>query len=97
MTLLDATFQYVGIPKLREVPLAILSQLHPVPASYLKQLAEDQELFKDLPQSVKQQVRSPETHLFQVATLFPIHASSNVLPIMTSHTYDLGTLPMALA
>lgn len=45
-----------GLPQLREVPLAVLGRLKPVPAAFLKQLATDKELFHDLPQNVQQEV-----------------------------------------
>lgn len=57
VTALHACFPYVRIPALREIPLAVLARLHPVPAAYLKQLAEDTDLFGELPLNVQQQVR----------------------------------------
>ena len=55
--LLELSFAYVGLPQLRDVPLAVLGRLQPVPAAFLKQLATDQELFQDLPLNVQQEVR----------------------------------------
>ena len=55
--LLSASFPYVGIPELRDIPLAVLAQLHPVPPEFLKQLANDKDLFADLPSGVQSQVR----------------------------------------
>lgn len=52
----QASFPYVGIADLRAVPLAVLSRLQPVPASFLKQLATDRDLFWDLPVGVQRQV-----------------------------------------
>ena len=54
--LLELSFAYVGLPQLRDIPLAVLGQLQPVPAAFLKQLATDQELFQDLPLNVQQEV-----------------------------------------
>ncbi len=56
--LLELSFAYVGLPQLRDIPLAVLGQLQPVPAAFLKQLATDQELFQDLPLNVQQEVRN---------------------------------------
>ncbi len=58
VALLGACFAYVGLPELREVPLAVLGQLRPVPATFLKQLATDRELFADLPPAVQREARS---------------------------------------
>ena len=55
--LLELSFAYVGLPRLRDIPLAVLGRLQPVPAAFLKQLATDQELFQDLPLNVQQEVR----------------------------------------
>ena len=54
--LLEASFAYIGLPGLRDVPLAVLGRMRPVPAAFLKQLATDAELFHDLPHSVQQEV-----------------------------------------
>lgn len=56
-TLLARSFPYIGVPELRDIPLSIISQLHPVPPEFLSQLAKDKELFSDLPASVQNQVR----------------------------------------
>lgn len=52
----QASFPYVAIADLRAVPLAVLDRLQPVPATFLKQLATDRELFWDLPPGVQRQV-----------------------------------------
>ena len=57
VALLSACFPYVGLPELREVPLAVLGQLRPVPPTFLKQLATDKDLFADLPPAVQREVR----------------------------------------
>ena len=56
LRLLEERFPFVGISDLRAIPLAILDRLHPVPASFLKQLATDHELFWELPIGVQRQV-----------------------------------------
>lgn len=57
LPLLEASFPFVGIADLRAVPLAVLDALAAVPASFLKQLASDRELFWELPPGVQRQVR----------------------------------------
>lgn len=56
--LLALSFPYIGIPELREIPLAVLDKLHPVPPEFLRQLAKDKDLFADLPTGVQSQVLS---------------------------------------
>ncbi len=58
VVLLEASFAYIGLPQLRDIPLAVLGRLHPVPAAFLKQLATDKELFHELPHNVQQEVRA---------------------------------------
>ncbi|KAK9862457.1 hypothetical protein WJX84_012054 [Apatococcus fuscideae] len=65
LDLLEASFPLVGITALRAIPLAILGRLHPVPVSFLKQLAGDRDLFKDLPRGVQRQVWEREKKLLQ--------------------------------
>lgn len=55
--LLNCSFPYVGVPELRDIPLAVLAQLEPVPPDFLMQLSTDKELFADLPSTVQIQVR----------------------------------------
>ena len=59
VALLSACFPYVGLPELREVPLAVLGQLRPVPPTFLKQLATDKDLFADLPPAVQREGGPP--------------------------------------
>jgi len=49
------------VPELRDVPLAVLGQLNPVPPEFLRQLSKDKELFADLPPRVQSQV-PPHLH-----------------------------------
>ncbi|KAK9843275.1 hypothetical protein WJX74_009608 [Apatococcus lobatus] len=65
LDLLEASFPLVGISALRAIPLAILARLQPVPISYLKQLADDKDLFQDLPRGVQRQVWEREKSLLQ--------------------------------
>lgn len=41
-----------------QVPIEVMNAMTRVPAPYLKQLAEEREIFNELPPAVKQQVRS---------------------------------------
>lgn len=54
--LLSRSFPFIGIPELRDIPLTIISRLHPVPPEFLSQLAKDKDLFSDLPAPVQNQV-----------------------------------------
>ena len=60
LALLNKCFKYISIPELRDLPLAIFSNLPKIPSSYLVQFAltENKELFMELPISVKRQVWS---------------------------------------
>lgn len=40
-----------------QVPIEVMNSMTRVPAPYLKQLAEEREIFNELPATVKQQVR----------------------------------------
>jgi hypothetical protein len=40
------------------VPIEVMNSMTRVPAAYLKQLAEEREIFNELPSAVKQQVRA---------------------------------------
>jgi hypothetical protein len=49
-----------------QVPIEVMHSMARVPAAYLKQLAEEREIFNELPPAVKQQVS-------RAATLRPLH------------------------
>ena len=55
LSLLDASFPYIGIEELKAIPLAALEHLKPVPSSYLKQISRNVELFRQLPVEVQRQ------------------------------------------
>ncbi|BDA45944.1 Negative elongation factor B [Coccomyxa sp. Obi] len=86
ISLLEASFAYVGLPQLREVPLAVLGRLKPVPAAFLKQLATDKELFHELPQNVQQEVWELDRKLLQ----------QHALPLVERYTWETGTVLKAL-
>lgn len=81
LQLLEASFPYIGIADLRAVPLAVLSHLQPVPASFLKQLATDKELFWDLPVGVQRQVWELDKKLLQ----------AHALPLVVGYTFEMAT------
>ena len=56
LLLLEASFPFIGINELKDVPVAVLEMLKPVPPSFLKQLASQPDLFKTLPMGVQRQV-----------------------------------------
>ncbi|CAL5228021.1 g11083 [Coccomyxa viridis] len=84
--LLELSFAYVGLPQLRDIPLAVLGQLQPVPAAFLKQLATDQELFQDLPLNVQQEVWEVDRKMLQ----------QHALPTVEAYGYTTETLLRAL-
>lgn len=78
---LQMTFPFIGISALRAIPLALLERIHPVPATFIKQLAVDRELFWQLPGSVQRQAWELDRKLLQ------IHA----LPLINAYTYEVAT------
>lgn len=79
--LLDETFPYIGIRELKAIPLAILDCLRPVPATFLKLLAQDKELFWELPLGVQQQAWEVDRKLLH----------SHALPLIAAYTYETAT------
>ena len=55
LSLLDASFPYIGIEELKAVPLAVFAHMSPVPSSYLKQVSRDLVIFRQLPVEVQRQ------------------------------------------
>jgi hypothetical protein len=55
--LLAASFAYLAMPDMREVPLAVMSRLERLPPPFLKDLAADTAVFRTLPPGVQRQVR----------------------------------------
>jgi negative elongation factor B len=86
LRLLEATFPFIGISDLRAVPLAVLDRLNPVPASFLKQLAVDRELFWELPAGVQRQAWQLDRGLLQ----------AHALPLVAAYTYETATAMQAL-
>jgi len=62
-SLLEASFAFLGVDELCEVPLSCMAKMQEVPARWLKMLAQDREVFERLPANVKQQVCVGETGL----------------------------------
>ena len=96
--LLELSFAYVGLPQLRDIPLAVLGQLQPVPAAFLKQLATDQDLFQDLPLNVQQEVSSccagSQADSVRVAapSCRKARGDSAFLECWIAHLHTMGTL-----
>ncbi|GAB4814531.1 hypothetical protein N2152v2_001577 [Parachlorella kessleri] len=86
LTLLELSFPFVGISDLRAIPLAVLDRLQPVPATFLKQLSTDRELFGELPLGVQRQVWELDKKLLQ----------SHALPLVWGYTYETATVIRAL-
>lgn len=52
-----------------QVPIEVMNSMTRVPAAYLKQLAEERDIFNELPAAVKQQVRQARASLFPPSPL----------------------------
>jgi hypothetical protein len=63
--LLEETFPFIGIDQLRSIPLEVLDRLHPIPMTFIKQLAMDNEVFWDLPSRVQRQVWALDKNLLR--------------------------------
>jgi len=81
LRLLEETFPVIGISELRAVPLAVLDHLRPVPATFIKQLAVDREVFWELPARVQRQAWELDRKLLQM------HA----LSLLAAYTYETAT------
>ena len=79
--LLDETFPFIGIHQLRSVPLAVLDRLHPIPVTFIKQLAMDNEVFWDLPSRVQRQVWALDKNLLR----------RHALSLIAEYKYEEGT------
>lgn len=56
LELLEDSFPYLGLRDLKDIPLAVLDRINPVPASFLRQIAADADLFQELPIGVQLQM-----------------------------------------
>lgn len=56
-----------------QIPIEIMNQMAEVPVYFLKQLAEDKEVFVELPPKVKQQVRHYASTVQTNSVPFPFH------------------------
>ena len=84
--LLEETFPYITIPDVRAVPLAVLDRLRPVPATFLKQLAADREIFWELPLGVQRQTWEMDKKLLQ----------THALPLVAGYTNETACWMQAL-
>jgi hypothetical protein len=99
LALLNKCFKYISIPELRDLPLAIFSNLPKIPSSYLVQFAltENKELFMELPISVKRQVWSLDAqsghdlfagHVTRLAMQYAAQARVRASCTGVVHTYE---------
>lgn len=56
LSLLQASFPFIGIEELKRIPLTILERLSPVPANYLKLISRDLSIFRQCSLKVQRQV-----------------------------------------
>jgi len=85
--LLNASFKYLGMYELREVPFAVMEKLENVPPVFLKQLTGDRQIFRDLPAKVQRQVWEFDKKLLQADALAPVG----------QFKYEVATIMRALA
>jgi|AntAceMinimDraft_5_1070358.scaffolds.fasta_scaffold49876_1 negative elongation factor B len=95
LSLLDASFPYIGIEELKAVPLAVLEHLTPVPSSYLKQISRDTELFRQLPLEVQRQCWALKAVLLRRHTQPSLLAySEETATVMRNLNCDLVLAPL---
>lgn len=82
LRLLELSFPYCGIPIVSAVPFAVLQRLRPVPATYLKQLAADADLFWAAPLEVRRQVWELDKKLL----------ITHALPLVSSYIHETATV-----
>uniref|UniRef100_A0A7S0RMM1 Uncharacterized protein n=1 Tax=Chlamydomonas leiostraca TaxID=1034604 RepID=A0A7S0RMM1_9CHLO len=85
--LLNASFKYLGIQELRDVPVAVMEKLEKVPPVFLKQLTADKQIFRDLPPKVQRQVWEFDKNQLQ----------QDALPPVGQYKYEVATIMRALA
>ena len=88
LALLSASFPFIGLAPLRDVPLACLGRLSPaVPAAFLQQLAAaDGELFSELPAPVRRAVWERDRHLL----------GRHAAPVALGYSRERATVARAL-
>lgn len=70
LELLDESFPYIALRDLKDIPLAVLDRINPVPATFLRQIAADADLFQELPIGVQRQANSRcSAHLLSACSL----------------------------
>eukprot|EP00240_Pyramimonas_obovata_P015850 CAMPEP_0118938552 /NCGR_PEP_ID=MMETSP1169-20130426/26333_1 /TAXON_ID=36882 /ORGANISM="Pyramimonas obovata, Strain CCMP722" /LENGTH=297 /DNA_ID=CAMNT_0006882527 /DNA_START=56 /DNA_END=946 /DNA_ORIENTATION=- len=86
LQLLEVSFQFIKLPELRAIPLAVLGELNPVPAARLKQISDDAELFESLPSTVQHQVWEVNSQLLR----------RHAMPSLRAFTQETATTMHAL-
>lgn len=84
--LLAVSFPYMGIPELRDIPVLVMENMDGVPGQFLKQLAEDKEVFINLPNRVQQQVWEYDKTLLQ----------ADAIPLVAAYKYETATILASL-
>jgi hypothetical protein len=95
LSLLDASFPYIGIEELKAIPLAALEHLKPVPSSYLKQISRNVELFRQLPVEVQRQCWELRAELLRRHTAPALTAyAEETATTMRNLDQDLALAPL---
>ena len=84
LSLLDASFPYIGIAELKVVPLTVFAHMSPVPISYLKQVSRDMGIFRQLPVEVQRQCWAMDAQLLR----------RHVSPSMIAYGEEIETVAM---
>ena len=98
LSLLDASFPYIGIEELKGIPLTALEHLKPVPSSYLKQISRNVELFRQLPVEVQRQCWELRGELLRRHTTPALLAyAEETATVMRNLDQDLSLAPLNAA
>ena len=98
LSLLDASFPYIGIEELKAIPLTALEHLKPVPSSYLKQISRNVELFRQLPVEVQRQCWELRGELLRRHTTPALLAyAEETATVMRNLDQDLSLAPLNAA
>ena len=74
LAVLKASFPYIGIPQLRDVPQTIIHRLRSIPRAYLKSLSTDPSLFRQLSPGVQSQVFEADVRFLLMHAMPLVHA-----------------------
>lgn len=92
--LLTASFVFITVPELKDIPLAVLNNLECIPQTYLRQLGQNEALFKGLPPNVKRKVwKNDQTLLRQHVEPAISHYSAEMATIQRNLDMDIQLAP----